>query len=121
MIPEIEKNIQPDIMTPREAARFLKRHITWVYRYREELGGIKIGGALFFPGKEEIYERLFHQRPGMEIQLLSQQDPAYFKQLLSHEKTGQAGRSKKKGGDKDSKNISDPDRHGLLGIIKQKA
>jgi len=48
-------------MTPEEVARFLKKSASWVYKHWQELGGVKLGGSLFFPHKEDLYERIFRQ------------------------------------------------------------
>lgn len=120
---EIEKKSQTDIMTPRDTARFLKRHITWVYRHREELGGIKIGGALFFPCKEELYERLFRQKPGMAVQFLPSQDPVSSTSIIPHQARGSKGRGKEKGGHRERKNNSTEgtDRYGLFDAAGREA
>ncbi len=41
-------------MTPEEVAQLLKTNLTWVYKHRQELGGVKLGGSLFFPKKEDL-------------------------------------------------------------------
>ena len=47
------------IMTPEEVARFLKKSTSWVYKNWQRLGGVKLGGSLFFPRKEDLYEHIF--------------------------------------------------------------
>jgi hypothetical protein len=58
-------------MTPEETALFLLKSISWVYKNWQELDGRKLGGSLFFPRKEDLYERLFCKRQGqgVEVQL----------------------------------------------------
>jgi hypothetical protein len=44
---------KPDyaMMTPEEVARYLRKSPSWAYKHWRELGGVKLGGSLFFPGK----------------------------------------------------------------------
>lgn len=46
------------IQTVEEVAQFFQKSPSWVYRNWKKLGGKKLGGSLFFPSKEDIYERL---------------------------------------------------------------
>ena len=50
------------IMTPEDVARFLKKSLSWVYKHWQELGGVKLGGSLLFPSKEDLYVSLFGKR-----------------------------------------------------------
>ena len=63
----VDRKIQPEIMTPKEAAEYLQKSVSWVYKNWEMLGGRKLKGSIFFPSKEDLYERLFGKREGMEI------------------------------------------------------
>src|SRR3989442_3664229 len=58
-----------EIMTPEEVARYLRKSCSWVYKHWQVLGGVKLGGSLLFPRKEDLYERLFSQEQGVEIRL----------------------------------------------------
>ncbi len=60
----IDRDDQLGRMTPEEVARFLRRSLSWVYKNSKALGGVKLGGSLLFPGKEDIYERLFGEMKG---------------------------------------------------------
>ena len=95
---------RPDIgiMTPEEVARFLRKSTGWVYRNWEILGGRKLGGSLFFPSKEDLYERLFSQGQGVEVRLHPQRDPVHGN-LVQNQNSGKTGRVKKKGGDTNPK------------------
>ena len=53
-----------EIMTPEEVARYLRKSTSWVYKNWQVLGGRKLGGSLFFPRKENLYERIFGQGKG---------------------------------------------------------
>ena len=57
----------PAIMTPEEVARFFRKSLSWVYRNRKDLGGRKLGGSLFFPAKEDLYERLFCNEDNLQV------------------------------------------------------
>jgi len=102
-------------MTPDEVAQFLRKSPSWVYKHWQELGGVKLGGSLFFPNKENLYERIFCKKQGVEVRLHSQGDQVHGN-LVQDKKTGQAGRSKEKGGNKESATSSgNSNRHGILG------
>ena len=115
----VDKNQASDILTPEEVAQFFRKSTSWVYKNWEELGGRKLGGSLLFPRKEDLYERLFCKRKGVEIRLYPKRDEAYGS-LVQNKNKGQTGRSKKKGGTKKSKTADadrdSPNRHGLLGV-----
>jgi hypothetical protein len=118
MIPNstIDKTLTADIMTPEEVALFLRKSTSWVYKNWQELGGRKLGGSLMFPGKEDLYERLFCQGKGVEIRLHLRKDQVHGS-LVQNENQGQTSRSKKKGGDTKSKTGDGrPNRYGLLEV-----
>ena len=94
----IDNNLNLDILTPEEVALYLRKSTSWVYKHWQELGGRKLGGSLFFPGKEDLYERLFCQRKGVEVRLHPERNQAHGG-LVQHQKRGPKGRSKTKGGD----------------------
>ena len=85
------------IMTPEEAAQYLRKSLSWVYKNSAALGGRKLGGSLFFPAKEDLYERIFSQREGVEVRLHPQGNPVHGN-LVRDKKSGQAGRGRKKKG-----------------------
>ena len=104
-----DQNQKYNILTPKDVAQFLGKSVSWVYRHSKELGGKKIGGCLFFPGKEQLYEHIFGQ---------SQQSASNFKGQF-YRKQSNMRKSVKKRGDKESKiDFSDPDRHGLLDKLR---
>ncbi len=92
---------EKEIMTPEEVARYLNKILSWVYKNKELLGGMKVGGAVFFPNKQDIYNRIFSTKKKTAIK------PEKFssnKQIRS---------------DIYRDNL-DPNRHGLLNSIKKK-
>jgi hypothetical protein len=103
------------IMTPDEVAQFFKKSTSWVYKNWKKLGGAKLGGSLFFPSKEDLYEQLFQERKGVEIRLHLPGNQVHG-DLVQNQKRGSTSRSKQKGGIKEASTDSDDqNRHGLLG------
>src|SRR5512135_2795849 len=86
------------ILTPEEVAQFLRKSVSWVYKNSRLLGGRKLGGSLFFPRKEDLYERLFCQRQGMEIRFHTEAREIH-RGMVQNKRAGQNGRGGKKGGD----------------------
>jgi hypothetical protein len=114
----VDIKTEHDILTPEEVALFLRKSPSWVYKHARELGGRKLGGSLFFPNKEDLYELLFRQGQGVESRLHPQGDQAHA-DLVQNKKRRQAGLGKgQRGGgqpDKIEPYGSDPNRHALLG------
>lgn len=81
------------ILSPEEVAKYLKKSLSWVYKNRDLLGGKKVGGTIFFPCKDEIYNRIF---------------PTEKRNVYQH-KVSQEKNSKSF-----NNNLADPNRHGLL-------
>ena len=96
MIPNstIDKKASAEIMTPEEVALFLRKSTSWVYKNWQELGGRKLGGSLFFPRKEDLYERLFYKGKGVEVRLHPGGDQAHGN-LVQAKNQGQTGRGRK--------------------------
>jgi len=46
---QVGNPFSPDIMTPEEVARFLRKSPSWVYKHARELGARKLGGFSIFP------------------------------------------------------------------------
>ncbi len=119
----IDNNNVSDILTPEEVARFFRKSASWVYKNWKELGGRKLGGSLFFPKKEDLYEHLFSQGKGVAVRL--HPEGQVHRGLVQNKKGSNKGRSKKEGGDikatigegrkEYAAEGSDPNRHGLLG------
>ena len=112
---DLDYILQIEIMTPEEVAQYLRKSTSWVYKNWKILGGKKLGGSLFFPRKEDLYEHIFSQGKGMEVRLHPEGNPAH-RSLVQNKSSGKTGRSKKKGGDiKPKASAEDQNRHGLLG------
>ena len=119
----IAKKINTAIMCVDEVAHFLHKSPSWVYKNWQELGGVKLGGSLFFPSKEELYERLFKEKQGVEIRLHPTGDQVH-KSLVQNQEGGRQGRKQKAGGGVIRKNTGSNesdgkaarnDRHNLFG------
>ena len=67
----------------------LRKSTSWVYKNWKELGGGKLGGSLFFPRKEDLYERIFNQREGVAIRLHPEGSQVH-RGLVQNQKRGQA-------------------------------
>ncbi|MGM0642391.1 MAG: hypothetical protein ACQETC_01325 [Thermodesulfobacteriota bacterium] len=119
--PDFQKKEQHDmeILCVKEVARFIKRSKSWVYQNYEKLGGVNVGSSLFFPSKEEIYERLFQQKKGVVGVLFPPQQNALHRSGIQAEKTcSGSGGGQKEGGKTAAAGQSGENRHGLLDVIE---
>ncbi len=118
LIPAVDTEIRNEIMTPEEVAQFLRKSTSWVYKHCQELGGVKLGGSIFFPKKEELYERLFGKRQRVEVRLHPERSEVHSG-MVQHQKTGKRGRGKKAGrtpeATADREGGDNTDRYNLLG------
>jgi hypothetical protein len=118
---DIDSSEKITIMGVEEVAQYLRKSQSWVYKNWKILGGRKLGGSLFFPRKEELHERIFYQREGVEIRLHPKRDQVH-QRLVQNQNRGQKGRKPKKGGTKEPETSDrDSNRHGLLGVGQQEA
>ena len=98
----------------KEVAQFCGKSISWVYKHQQVLGVRKLGGSLFFPEKEELYERIFGQRQGIQVRVSAKQDQV-FQPTLQNKTRGSKSRSTKKGGNRKGKETANGlARYGLL-------
>jgi hypothetical protein len=103
------------IMNPEEAAQYLRKSLSWVYKNSAILGGRKLGGSLFFPAKEDLYEHILCKGKGVEVRFHPQGNQVYGS-LVQNENRGQSIRGRKKKGDKEPQaSCRDTNRHGLFG------
>ena len=106
------------ITTVEEVAQYLGKSVSWVYKNSETLGGRKLGGSLFFPSKEDLYDNFFSERKGVEVRLRTQNE-AIYQSLVQNKDRSQTGRgNKKRRVEKPATSSGGADRHGLLGPCK---
>jgi hypothetical protein len=108
-------NIELDIMTPEEVAQYLRKSVSWVYKNWQDLGGRKLKGSLFFPNKEDLYERLFHSEEGVEVRLHPKRNQVHGVMVQNKNRSQERRIQKEGGGEESESRREDPDRHGLLG------
>ncbi len=65
----IDNDSKYEIITVEETAQYFQKSTSWVYNHWKLLGGRKLGGSLFFPKKEDLYEYLFCKNKGVEVRL----------------------------------------------------
>ncbi len=111
---EFDQKGKPAILTPEEVAQYLRKSCSWVYKHWQELGGVKLGGSLFFPSKEDLYERLFGQGKGVEVRLHPERKKVQRGRVQDEKGRPARGSQTKGGGGKGEGKVGD-DRHGLLG------
>jgi len=112
----VDRNSNADILTVEEVAQYFRKSPSWVYKNWKVLGGRKLRGSLFFPRKENLYERLFDKGEGVEVRFHPDGDQAHGS-LVQNKNRGKKGRGRKEGRAKKSKaSREDINRHGLFGI-----
>ncbi len=107
------------MMNIEEAAKYLRKSRSWVYKNWRIIGGRKLGGSLIFPSKEDLYERLlFSKEKAVAVRVHRERNSAHGN-LVQNENRGEKCRIRKKGEDQKSEaGCDDPNRHGLLGTGK---
>jgi hypothetical protein len=109
----VDKKSSSKIMTPDEVAAFCQKSTSWVYAHWEALGGVKLGGSLLFPNKEDLYELLFNKRQGMAVRLYAKRKTTHGN-VVQNKKGGKKSRSRKAEGVEQADG-EDTNRHGILG------
>ncbi|MCM2285338.1 MAG: helix-turn-helix domain-containing protein [Desulfobacula sp.] len=109
---------EKNIITIEETAQYLQKSTSWVYKNWKILGGRKLGGSLFFPAKEDLYEYLFGKRERVEVRLHPERNQAHGSMVHDKERSTVSRGRKKKGGVEPglADNRPNPNRHGILGI-----
>lgn len=108
-----------------EVAAMFRRSIGWVYRHWREVGGQKVGGSLFFPGKREIHDRVFSEvQEELEVRLHPKRRTVHRGRVFD-KIGGKKSRGCEEGGtEKSARNSAGgnhPNRHGLIGLNKREA
>jgi len=107
---DIDTSPPDGILTVKDVALLTRKSETWVYRHWPELGGVKLGGSVFFPNKEIVYEHLFSKGQRLASGLQSKRGTLHPSVVPFKNKS-------KAGNDKAAKRAItkplDPNRHGL--------
>ncbi len=105
-----------DVMYVKDVAEFFNMSPSWVYRHYKKLGGVKIGGTVLFPKKEEIYERLFQQEEEVVGVLFPLPKKSIHKSRLQTKKRrlGSGSRKKKTSKTIISSKTTGANRHGIF-------
>ncbi len=100
-----------DLLKPVDVARIFGQSLSWISKNHKKLGGVKIGGRMFFPPKEVLYERLFCREKGLAIRLHDEGREIHTSVVQDQER-GQGIRTKK------AKRIEQTNfnRHGLFTV-----
>lgn len=98
-----------ELLKPVDIAKLFSQSLAWVSKNYKKIGGIKIGGRVFFPPKEMIYERLFCGEEGVALRLHDERREVH-QCILQNQKRGKGGRTKKTSGI----NTDDFNRHSLF-------
>jgi len=117
---DIDIKPEPGIMNVEETAEYLRKSTSWVYKNKEALGGRKLGGSLFFPSKEDLYEHLFGKKERVEVRFHPEGNQTHRPMVQNKKRSKTSGSRKKKGG-VEKYRITDqynPDRHDIFGINK---
>jgi hypothetical protein len=116
---EVDNVHDSAIGSPEDIAQFFRKSVSWVYKHWRELGGVKIGGSIFFPNKETLNEYIFGKWKGVEVRLHPEEAEVYGP-VVSNQKRSQTSGGKKKGGNIKSQpgyeGNNNPNRHNLFGV-----
>ena len=114
-------NSEKSIMTVEDTALFMRKSVSWVYKNSADLGGRKLGGSLFFPSKEDLYERLFNKRERSQVRFRVPERKVH-QCVAKNKNRSQTGRGKKtRGVEKPKTGSGGTNRHGLLGPCESSA
>lgn len=107
-----------EVSSPEDIARFLRKSVSWVYKHWNELGGVKVGGSIFFPDKETLNEFIFSKWKRVEVRLHPEEATVHGP-VVSNQKRSQTCGGSKKGGNLKSQSgpeeNNNPNRHALFG------
>lgn len=81
-------------LKPADIAEICNQSLAWVSKNRRKLGGIKIGGRVFFPPEEVFSERLFCRKEGLEIRLHDEKSEIHSSLVRNKERGKRSGASK---------------------------
>jgi len=113
-----------DAMDVKEVAKLLKRSVSWTYAHAEELGAVKIGGAVIFNRRalEEVFEdatsRAKERQKDRQVARSRDGGQAAKDKAVSHKKGRKKVGSRKKGGVEIWGADTDPGRHGINNFLQ---
>ncbi|WP_136810847.1 hypothetical protein [Desulfosediminicola flagellatus] len=96
-------------LKPTDIAEIFNQSLAWVSKNHKKLGGVKIGGRMFFPPKETLYERLFCREEGMAVRFHGEGRKTH-QNMVQNETRSKRGRAEKK----NRVEQTDLNRHGLF-------
>lgn len=96
-------------LKPADIAEMFNQSLAWVSKNHKKLGGVKVGGRMFFPPKETLYERLFCGEQRVAVRLHAEGRETH-QNLVQDETRSKRGRTEKK----NRVEQTDLDRHGLF-------
>jgi len=103
-------------LKPADIAELFSQSLAWDSKHFRELGGAKIGGRVFFPPREVMYERLFCREEEVAARLHTERT-AIHQCMVSNKERGQtSGR-----GAAQTLDEANPNRHGLCDISQPQA
>ena len=99
------------LLKPADIAKIFSQSLSWVSKNYKKIGGVKIGGRMFFPPKEKLYERLFGAKERLEVRLHDEGGEVHSS-ILQDETRSERSRAKKKV----RADQVDLNRHGLFDV-----
>jgi len=100
-----------------EVAQYLHKSPGWVYKNWKVLGGRKLRGSLFFPSKEDLYERvLFKEEKAVSVRVHREGNQVHGNLVQIKNGSKGCGGQKKGGNQKPEARDDDPNRHKLFDV-----
>ncbi|WP_240910243.1 hypothetical protein [Desulfopila sp. IMCC35008] len=98
-----------ELLKAADIAKIFNQSLSWVSKNHKKLGGIKIGGRMFFPPQEKLYERLFCGEKGVAVRFHAEGREVHQSMVPNQARSQQSGTAKKIRVEQ-----ADLNRHGLL-------
>lgn len=96
-------------LKPADISNIFNQSLSWVSKNYKKLGGIKIGGRMFFPPKEVLYERLFCGEERVAVRFHDERSEVHQDMVQDQTRSNKSRTRKKKDATQ-----TDLDRHGLF-------
>ena len=109
---DIDTSPSDGILTVKDVVQLTRKSPTWVYRHWHLLGGRKVGGSIFFPSKEIVYEHIFGKGQRLASGLQSKRGTLH-PSVVPFKNKSKAGNDKAAKRAKRLTKPLDPNRHGL--------